>query len=211
MAKLLYVEASPRKDRSASIEISRAFLDQYREAHPDDEVETLDIWAVELPAFGQEALSAKYAALRGEALSAAQERAWSEIRQLAAPFLSADKLVFAVPMWNFGIPYRLKHLIDLISQKDILFSFNGTRFEGLLNAHKAIVVCARGLDYSSQDTITPADAFDFQKPYLEMWLRFVGIKEIYSLLVDGTLISEENGLASRRKAIEKASSLAKTW
>jgi FMN-dependent NADH-azoreductase len=209
--KLLYVEASPRKDRSASIEVTRAFLDKYREVNQADEIQTLDIWAMDLPAFGQEALGAKYAALRGDALSAAQEKVWGEIRELAGPFLSADGLLFAVPMWNFGIPYRLKHLIDLISQKDILFSFDGKKFVGLLRARKAIVVCARGLDYSSQDTITPPEAFDFQKPYLEMWLRFVGVKETYSLLIDKTLTTEESGRESRGKAIERAISLAKAW
>jgi FMN-dependent NADH-azoreductase len=34
MARLLYVEASPRKDRSAAIEISRAFLKAYRAVNP---------------------------------------------------------------------------------------------------------------------------------------------------------------------------------
>jgi len=65
MPRLLYIEASPRKDRSASIEVSRAFLEAYRVAHPDDEVETLDIWASDLPSFNGEALAAKYAGLSG--------------------------------------------------------------------------------------------------------------------------------------------------
>ena len=33
MAKLLYIESSPRKDRSASIDISKAFLDEYEKSH----------------------------------------------------------------------------------------------------------------------------------------------------------------------------------
>ena len=140
MARLLYVEASPRKDRSASIEISRAFLKAYRAVNPNDEVETLDIWASELPSFDGEALAAKYAGLIGGPLTAEQEAVWNRIRSLAAPFLAANKLLLAVPLWNFGIPYRLKHLIDLISQKDILFSFDGNGFRGLLKARKAVVV-----------------------------------------------------------------------
>jgi len=45
--------------------------------------------------------------------------------------------LLAVPLWNFGIPYRLKHLIDLITHKDILFGFDGSGFQGLLKARKA--------------------------------------------------------------------------
>src|SRR5580698_9573351 len=109
MAQLLYVEASPRKDRSASIEISRAFLEAYRAVNPNDEIETLDIWAADLPSFDGEALAAKYAGLSGLSLTAGQEAVWNGIRSLAAPFLAANKLLFSVPLWNFGIPYRLKH------------------------------------------------------------------------------------------------------
>jgi len=107
MPRLLYVEASPRKDRSASIEVSRAFLEAYRVAHPDDQVETLDIWASDLPSFNGEALAAKYAGLSGMPLTTKQKIVWDEIQRLAAPFLTADKLLLAVPLWNFGIPYRL--------------------------------------------------------------------------------------------------------
>jgi len=43
MAKVLYVEASPRKQRSASIEVCEAFLERYRAKNPSDEIEKLDI------------------------------------------------------------------------------------------------------------------------------------------------------------------------
>ena len=54
--------------------------------------------------------------------------------------------------------------IDLISQKDILFSFDGNGFRGLLKARKAAIVYARGLDYLSAASSTPAMDYDFQKP-----------------------------------------------
>ena len=49
MARLLYIEASPRKDRSASIEAGRIFLTEYQKSHPKDVVETLDPWKTPLP------------------------------------------------------------------------------------------------------------------------------------------------------------------
>jgi FMN-dependent NADH-azoreductase len=208
MPRLLYVEASPRKDRSASIEVSRAFLEAYRVAHPDDEVETLDIWASDLPSFNGEALAAKYAGLSGMPLTTKQKTVWDEIQRLAAPFLTADKLLLAVPLWNFGIPYRLKQLIDLISQKDILFSFDGTGFRGLLKARKAAVVYARGLDYLSAASSTPATTYDFQRPYMEMWLRFIGITTISEIIVEKTLFGAEIDVESRAKAKQRATALA---
>jgi FMN-dependent NADH-azoreductase len=208
MPRLLYVEASPRKDRSASIEVSRAFLEAYSVAHPDDEVETLDIWASDLPSFNGEALAAKYAGLSGMPLTTKQKTVWDEIQRLAAPFLTADKLLLAVPLWNFGIPYRLKQLIDLISQKDILFSFDGTGFRGLLKARKAAVVYARGLDYLSAASSTPATTYDFQRPYMEMWLRFIGITTISEIIVEKTLFGAEIDVENRTKAKQRAVALA---
>jgi FMN-dependent NADH-azoreductase len=208
MARLLYIEASPRKERSASIEVSRAFLETYQTTHPDDEIETLDIWAVDLPSFNGEALAAKYAGLNVVPLTQEQTAVWNEIRRLAAPFLVADKLLLAVPLWNFGIPYRLKQLIDLISQKDILFSFDGNGLQGLLKARKALVVYARGLDYLSKTSSTPAAAYDFQKPYMETWLRFVGVTEISSIVVEKTLFGPESDVESRTKAKQQAATLA---
>jgi FMN-dependent NADH-azoreductase len=211
MATLLYVEASPRKDRSASIEVSRAFLEAYRAANPHDEIETLDIWASDLPSFNGEALAAKYAGLNGTPLTTEQKTVWDDIRRLAAPFLAADKLLFAVPLWNFGIPYRFKQLIDLISQKDILFSADRNGYQGLLKARKAMVVYARGLDYLSTASATPAATYDFQKPYMEMWLRFIGVTEISDIIVEKTLFGPALDVESRTKAKQRATALARQF
>ena len=211
MGKLLYVEASPRKQRSASIEVSQAFLNAYRGVHPSDEIETLDVWALDLPAFDGDVLMAKYAGLGGTALTTGQAKAWGGIRRLAAPFLAADKLLFAVPLWNFGIPYRLKHLIDLISQKDILFSFGPSGFGGLVRAQKAAVVYARGLDYFSASSITPAAEYDFQRPYLEMWLRFIGVTDISAIVVEKTLYGPDIDAESRAEAKRMAEALARRF
>lgn len=210
MARLLYVEASPRKQRSASIEVARAFIAAYRAAHPDDTVETLDIWDVELPEFDGAAMEAKYAGLSGMPLTAPQEVAWDRIRALAELFHEAEKLLFAVPLWNFGIPYRLKHLIDVISQKDVLFSFTEQGFSGLLAGRKAAVIYARGLDYGAS-AFTPAAGFDFQKPYMEMWLRFIGITDITAITVEKTLFGPEVDSRARAEAKSRAEAVAKTF
>ena len=44
MARLLYVEGSPRKERSISIQAAKAFLDAYKATHPNDTIDVLDVW-----------------------------------------------------------------------------------------------------------------------------------------------------------------------
>jgi FMN-dependent NADH-azoreductase len=210
MANLLYVECSPRKAFSASIEVCRAFLDSYRTANPADDIQTLDIWNLAMPEFDNDVLAAKYAGLSGTPLTRAQTSAWRRIEELAAPFHAADKLLFGVPLWNFGIPYRLKHLIDVISQKDVLFTFDGTGFAGKLAGRKAAVVYARGLDYASPGSFTPAREYDLQRPYVEMWLKFVGVTDVHGIVVEKTLFGPD-GQADRSAAIEEARTLGKRF
>jgi FMN-dependent NADH-azoreductase len=210
MAKLLYIECSPRKQTSASIEVCRAFLDAYRTANPADTIQTLDIWDLAMPELDGDALAAKYAGLSGTAATPAQKSAWRSIEELAAPFHAADKLLFGVPLWNFGIPYKLKHLIDVISQKDVLFTFDGTGFVGKLTGKKAAVVYARGLDYVSPGSFTPAREYDLQRPYVEMWLKFVGVTDVHGILVEKTLFGPD-GQSDRIKAVEAARALAQAF
>src|SRR5437660_1264094 len=54
MGTLLHVSASPRGGASESLAIAEAFLDAYRETHPEDRVEAWDLWDGSLPGFGRD-------------------------------------------------------------------------------------------------------------------------------------------------------------
>ena len=206
MPTLLHIESSPRKKRSASLDVARAYVDSYRDAHPDHPIDVLDLWAIELPEFDGDALDAKYADLSGTPLSEAQQQAWAGIRHLAQRLHDADTLLFSVPLWNFSIPYKLKHFIDVVSQRNILFSFDERGLQGLLKDKKAVVIYARGLDYSI-DSSTPAHSFDFQRPFMEVWLRSVGVTDVESVVVEKTLFGPEVDHAARQAARERAVAL----
>lgn len=210
MAKLLYVEASPRKQRSASIEVARAFLDAYRAGHPGDTVETVDVWQIDLPEFDGHALDAKYAALNGVERTPAQQAIWARISELARPLREADKLVFSLPMWNFGIPYKLKHYIDVVSQKDLLFTFDERGLNGLLGGKKALAIYARGAEFGA-DSQTPAAGWDLQAGYMDLWFRFTGVTDVSALYVEKTLYGPELDRAGRDAAIAAAVRLAGTF
>jgi FMN-dependent NADH-azoreductase len=209
VTKILYIEASPRKQRSASIEVAQSALAAWRDSDAGTTVDTLDLWSTTLPEFNGPALDAKYAGLSAVPLTAEQSDAWSQIRVLAARFVAADVLVLAAPLWNFSIPYKLKHLIDLVTQKDVLFTFDERGINGLLKGRKALVICARGLDYSAS-ALTPAAIYDFQKPYIEMWLRFIGIETIATVVIEKTLAGAEIDRAARRAACREVLTIMKS-
>lgn len=207
MTTILHIQASPRKQRSASLEVADAFIQAYQQARPEAKVETLDLWAIELPEFDEAAMAAKYAGLSGTVRTEAQEQAWAVLEALAQRLFLADVLVLSVPLWNFSIPYKLKHFIDLVTQKDILFSFDPqSGFTGLLQGKKAVVSYARGLDFSS-DSSTPAQRFDFQKPYIEAWLDFIGVTDVQAVIVEKTIFASEVDALARRQAVLQARQL----
>ena len=210
MTTLLHIEASPRKTRSASREVARGFIERFCAAQPDADVTTLDLWSGALPEFDADALDAKYAGLAGAPLTPAQTHAWQTLRDLASHLHRADLIVLSVPLWNFGIPYKLKQFVDLVSQKDILFTFDPARgLEGMLRGKTAVAVYARGLDYDARSASgTPAAQFDLQRPYVEAWLRFIGVADVHAIVVQKTLFGAEVDRQARDAALEEAAALA---
>ena len=91
MANLLYIEASPRKKRSYSINVAQQFLQTYKQANPTDTIETLDLWQTPLPAFDGAMIDAKYRIMHGETHTDSEAAAWSSIVEHFNHFNNADK------------------------------------------------------------------------------------------------------------------------
>ncbi len=204
MAKLLYIEASPRKERSISIQTANTFLSAYRDAHPNDDIEKLDLWNTDLPTFDGDVIDAKYAILHGLDHSSEQKAAWGAVEAVIAQFKAADKYAFSLPMWNFGIPYRLKHYLDVIIQPTYTFSFSPDEgYSGLITGKPAALIYARGGAYPAG---TEAVGFDFQKPYMELILGFLGFTDIRPVVVEPTLESPPDEL---EKIMERTNAQAR--
>jgi FMN-dependent NADH-azoreductase len=210
MSAILYLQASPRQRRSHAIAVADAFLESHRTLHPNDEVVTLNIFTTHLPPFDGFAVQAKYSILHGQEHSEEERVAWNVIEAVIEQFKSADKYVLAVPMWNFGIPYRLKQYIDIIVQPTYTFSFSPTAgYKGLLVGKRAFIAYARGGEYPAG---TAADALDFQKKYLECVLGFMGITDVRSLVVEPTLGGGADAAIQKRDtAIAMAREMAKDF
>ena len=139
--RVLNIVASPRKEKSASVAIVDAFLSEYKARVADLLVDTLDIWRERLPEFDTEAIDAKYKGVSGQPMTPVETATWEKIRELASRFQRADRLVLGVPMWNFSFPYKLKQLIDLSCQRNMLFTFDGKCYGPSLTIDKAFLAC----------------------------------------------------------------------
>ncbi|MFB0524514.1 MAG: FMN-dependent NADH-azoreductase [Phycisphaerae bacterium] len=210
MANLLYIKASPMGERSYSIAVTDAFVEAYRQSHPNDDVKTIDVFKKPLPAFDFEAASAKYKIMHNKQHSQQDRIVWEQIVSVIEQFKTADKYVMAVPMWNFSIPYRLKQYIDIIVQPGYTFTIseNGN-YEGLVKDKPVFIAYARGGEYLPG---TEQEAFDMQKKYLEAMLRFIGLSNIRSVTIEPTLAGGADTAKQRQaEAIEKARQIAKQF
>lgn len=210
MAKLLYIKASPRGGRSHSVAAADAFVESYKAANPADEVVTIDLFQVDLPAFDGDALDAKYAILNGTDHSPEQKAAWQAVEEIIDEFRSADKFVIALPMWNFGIPYKLKHYVDILVQPGYTFSFSPEEgYKGLVTGKPVLLSCARGGEYPPGTALV---SFDFQKTYMEHILGFIGFTDIRSVVIEPTLMGGPAVAEQKRTAaLDQARQMAKDF
>ncbi|MEQ1548901.1 MAG: NAD(P)H-dependent oxidoreductase [Chakrabartia sp.] len=187
MTKLLYIKASPRPD-SKSVAIADAYLETLKAKNPNLEVDVIDVWHERLPTFDGNKVNAKIAVFTGQAHDAEQKTAWDEISAIANRFAAADHYLLAVPMWNGGIPYPLKHYIDVVHQPGILFGLvPETGYFGLLKDKKATVVLTSGA--FSPAAPSPAYGVDHHSSYLSFWLNQAGVTNIEEIRFQPTLLT----------------------
>jgi len=206
MSKVFYIQASPRIERSYSIAVADAFVSAYKQANPKDGVVTINLFKKDLPSFDGLAVQAKYAILHGQKHSPEELAAWKKVEDVIAEFKSADKYVMAVPMWNFGIPYRLKQYLDIIVQPTYTFSFSPQEgYKGLVKGKPIFVSYSRGGAYPKGSA---EEAFDLQTKYFQLALGFIGFTDIRTLVVEPTLAGSEVAKQKREEAIAKAKEMA---
>ena len=197
--QLLHVEASPRGEASVSTTLAAHFIQRFRDVEPQLDVDRLRIWEEQLPDLHGALLSAKYAVLSGRDLDTAETGAWDKIAGLIERVRSADSILISTPIWNFGIPYRLKHWIDLITQPGLSFAFDPhSGYRPLLLTRPATVILASSGDYAAGPSWGRPD---LASSYLREALRFIGIGEPEIVLAGPTA-----GDAARQQAARAAAS-----
>jgi FMN-dependent NADH-azoreductase len=205
--RLLHIVSSPRGDKSASTVIANAFIAAYRNTVDLIEVDTLNVWEEDLPDFDSGAIGAKYKGVSKEPLNSEELSIWHRIQSFATRFRNADRIVIGVPMWNFSYPYKLKQLIDLVSQRNLLFTFDGRAYGPMLEIPRALVIHVRGQSDDALPTIGNP-GFTYQADYIEFWLRFIGVAEVRSLVIEHTwdALAPETIERGKAEAIAMASS-----
>jgi FMN-dependent NADH-azoreductase len=139
-------------NRPASEAVSSKMYETFIENIEGVNVTTYDVFAEDMPYFGQDLFSAFGKLQSGEELTDVEQRILAAKQKAKDALTAADVVVFAFPLWNLTIPAKLQTFIDYVYEAGYSFKYdeNG-QLVGLLKDKKIVVLSARGGIYSTPE------------------------------------------------------------
>jgi FMN-dependent NADH-azoreductase len=154
---LFRLDASINPAGSKSREIADIVEQEWLAARPGDTIERRHIGTEPIPATAwAAAVSAGWTP--ADQLTGEQIEAKALAKTLTDELLAADGILFAIPLYNFGVSQHIKTYIDLV-QTSPDFKHAGEFLKG----RKVVLVTVRGGNYSEG---TPRHGWDHSTPYL---------------------------------------------
>ena len=206
MSKILVVHSSPRQERSVSRKLTNDFVQQWLKQHPEAKVVTRDVALQPVPPVTEAWIIGAFAP--PDALTPDAKAAIDISNELVDELLSADRYVFAVPMYNFNIPSTFKAYIDQIVRVGRTFSVGANGYQGLLKDKKALFVTSSGGSFPAG---SPYAAYNFQEPYLRAVAAFLGISDVQFVVADNQARGDEAAQDSVAKAESALKELVTSW
>ena len=195
--KVLSVLANPKAvEKSASLQIRKAYVEALEKHRPDAVFEEIDLYRDEVPLLDEKTLPSFFGAAPVDAETG---RRMARREEILKQFLAADLVVMATPMWNFNAPPMLKAWIDCVLVAGRTFRYTASGPEGLAKGKKVVLCIASGGVYEGAmaglDTLTPM---------LKTQLGFIGITDVTVLNAPGQGSGGEKAKASTQAAMAQA-------
>jgi FMN-dependent NADH-azoreductase len=198
MTTVLQINASIHNGNGQSSQLARQFVASLQDRDPATRVVVRDV-AADQPVphldgrrFGAFLTKAEERDAEQAAVVAYSDALISELRQ-------ADTVVLGLPMYNFGVPSKLKAYFDHIARAGVTFKYTEQGPVGLLTGKRAYVFATRGGIYAG----TPLDT---QSGYVRDFLKFIGITDVTFVYAEGLAVSaqsKESGLAKASAEIAR--------
>lgn len=172
-------------------------------------VTTYDVFAEDMPYFGQDLFTAFGKLQSGEAMTDVEQRILAAKQKAMDALSAADLVVFAFPLWNLTIPAKLQTFIDYVYSAGFTFKYDESgQLVSLMTDKKAVILTARGGVYSSPE----AAPMEMAATYIKNVVSGVFGMEI----VDEVIIEGHNAMPAQAEAIiaeglEKVAKVAKSF
>jgi FMN-dependent NADH-azoreductase len=198
MTTILQINSAARSQGAQSTLLADEVSAKLLQSHAGAKLVVRNLLADNLPHLDDATLGAFFTP--ADARTAEQNVIHAKSEALIAELQSADIVVIAAPMYNFGISSQLKAYFDWIARAGITFKYGANGAEGLVTGKKVIVVTARGGKYSG----TPNDS---QTPYLKSFLGFLGMTDVSFVFAEGLAMGPDAASAALATARDSIAAL----
>jgi FMN-dependent NADH-azoreductase len=155
--KFFRLDSSLRVDGSVSRALADVVQQEWSRAYPDAGVIRRDLGRHPLPSVWPAAVASR---ITPEGARTGEQRSAGVLAErLVDELLDSDAYIFAVPMYNFGVPQQVKHWIDMIIADPRADDVN----RPLVPGRPAVLVEARGGGYGPG---SQREGWDHVTPYL---------------------------------------------
>ena len=206
MSKLLVVNSSPRGERSHTRTLVNEFLAARAESHPSEEVIHRDVAANPVPFVTEAWIVGSFAPEEYQTPESRAAIAASDV--IVDEFLSADRYVFGVPMYNLNVPAAFKAYIDQIVRAGRTFGAGPDGYFPMVHGKKALIVTASGSAFGPG---TVYEGYNFQEPYLRAIFGFIGVTDIEFVVADSINAGEQAAEEALKKASAAVKALGQSW
>lgn len=200
-------------NRPASDAVSSKMYETFMEHIEGVNVTTFDVFAEDMPYFGQDLFNAFAKVQSGEEMTDLEKRILAAKQKAMDALKAADLVVFTFPLWNLTIPAPLQTFIDYVYQAGFTFKYNEQgQLVQLMTDKKAIILSARGGVYSTPETALMEMAATYIKNVVG---GVFGMEIVDEVIIEGhnamrdqaeNIIAE--GLEKVKEAAKKVSAVA---
>lgn len=149
---------------------------------PAGSVQTVNLAETDIQPLDKAAVEMVIATVfQGQQPNAEQSALFARMMSVVKQVKSARRLVIAYPMYNFGIPARLKDWLDNLVIPDETFRYGEDGApQGLMGAHKVLLLQASGGVFSAGPMAQMDCASSYLKTLLGGFLGFASVDTVYA-------------------------------
>ncbi|WP_144550116.1 FMN-dependent NADH-azoreductase [Bacillus sp. X1(2014)] len=203
---ILVVKAN---NRPASEAVSSKMYETFMENLEGVNVTTYDVFAEDMPYFGQDLFNAFGKLQSGEEMTDVEQRILAAKQKAMDALSAADVVVFAFPLWNLTIPAKLQTFIDYVYAAGFTFKYSETgQLISLMTDKKAVILSARGGIYSSPE----AAPMEMAATYIKNVVGGVfGMQIVDEVIIEGHNAAPDKAETIIAEGLAKVAEVAKNF
>ena len=203
---ILVVKAN---NRPASEAVSSKMYETFMENLEGVNVTTYDVFAEDMPYFGQDLFNAFGKMQSGEELTDVEQRILAAKQKAMDALKAADVVIFAFPLWNLTIPAKLQTFIDYVYAAGFTFKYNENgQLVSLMTDKKAVILSARGGIYSTPETAPMEMAATYIKNVVG---GVFGMEIVDEVIIEGHNAAPDQAQTIIAEGLAKVAEVAKSF